>query len=69
MLRHGRTPDDPVVAKALKYLEGFVHDDGGIYAPGSIRQNYETSLAILCFHEANTDGRYDELLKRAKRLR
>ena len=46
LLRHGRTPDDPLVAKSLKYLEGFVHDDGGIYAPGSRYQNYETWLAI-----------------------
>jgi squalene-hopene/tetraprenyl-beta-curcumene cyclase len=66
LLRHDRTPDDPLVAKSLKYLEGFVHDDGGIYAPGSRYQNYETSLAILCFHEANSDGRYDELLKKAE---
>ena len=26
LLRHGRTPDDPVVAKSLKYLEKFVQD-------------------------------------------
>ncbi len=66
LLRHGRTPDDPLVSKSLQYLEGFVHDDGGIYGPGSRYQNYETSLAILCFHEANSDGRYDELLKQAE---
>ncbi len=66
LLRHDRTLDDPLVAKSLKYLEGFVHDDGGIYAPSSRYQNYETSLAILCFHEANSDGRYDELLKKAE---
>lgn len=66
LIRHGRTPNDPLVAKSLKYLEGFVHDDGGIYAPGSRYQNYETSLAILCFLEANADGRYDELLKKAE---
>jgi squalene-hopene/tetraprenyl-beta-curcumene cyclase len=65
LLRHGKSPDDPAVAKALKYLKGFVHEDGGIYAPDSIRQNYETSLAILTFKAANIDGRYDELLKRA----
>jgi squalene-hopene/tetraprenyl-beta-curcumene cyclase len=66
LLRHGRTPSDPLVARSLKYLEGFVHDDGGVYAPGSRYQNYETSLAILCFHEANTDGKYDELLRKAE---
>lgn len=66
LLRSGRTFDDPVVAKALKYLDGFVHDDGGIYAADSRYQNYETSLAILAYHAANTDGRYDELLKKAE---
>lgn len=66
LLRHGRTTSDPSVANALKYLEGFVHDDGGIYAPGSRYQNYETSLGILAFHEANADGRYNELLKKAE---
>jgi squalene-hopene/tetraprenyl-beta-curcumene cyclase len=66
LLRHGRTTSDPSVANALKYLEGFVHDDGGIYAPGSRYQNYETSLGILAFHEANADGRYNDLLKKAE---
>ncbi|MGD9635337.1 MAG: prenyltransferase/squalene oxidase repeat-containing protein, partial [Pirellulales bacterium] len=47
-------------------LDGFVHDDGGIYAPGSRYQNYETSLAILAYHAANSDGRYDERLKKAE---
>ncbi|MGD9634645.1 MAG: hypothetical protein AB7U97_15295, partial [Pirellulales bacterium] len=60
LVRSGGSADDPVVAKALKYLDGFVHDDGGIYAPGSRYQNYETSLAILAYHAANSDGRYDE---------
>jgi hypothetical protein len=65
LLRHGQSPDDAAAAKSLKYLEGFVHDDGGIYAPGSRYQNYETSLAILAFNEANADGRYNDLLKKA----
>jgi len=66
LLRNGRSVDEPVVAKALQYLEGFVHNDGGIYAPGSRYQNYETSLAILAYHAANADGRYDERLKKAE---
>lgn len=65
MLRHGRTPDDPSVAKALKYLEGFVQPTGGIHLKGTFYRNYETSLAILAFAEANKDGRYDKLIKRA----
>ena len=66
MLQSGRTPGEPHVAKALEYVEGFVHDDGGIYAPGSRYQNYETSLAILCFSAANRDGRYNEILRQAE---
>ncbi|MEX0677561.1 MAG: prenyltransferase/squalene oxidase repeat-containing protein [Pirellulales bacterium] len=67
ILRWGRTPDDPLVAKSLKYLEGFVHPDGGIYPEKSRHQNYETCVAIQCFTEANRDGRYDKLIKNADR--
>jgi squalene-hopene/tetraprenyl-beta-curcumene cyclase len=65
ILRHGRSPDDPVVAKALRYLERFVRDDGGVYGEGSNNKNYETSIAVVCFKEANRGGKYDALLKRA----
>jgi squalene-hopene/tetraprenyl-beta-curcumene cyclase len=65
ILRSGRTPQDPLVAKSLKYLEGFVQPDGGIYQPETSYRNYETCLAILCFAEANRDGHYDPLLKKA----
>ncbi|HEX6962888.1 MAG TPA: prenyltransferase/squalene oxidase repeat-containing protein, partial [Lacipirellula sp.] len=68
ILENGRSPSDPVVAKALKYVESHVQPDGGIYAKGSKYKNYETSLAIRAFaaaNEASKDGRYDELLKRA----
>jgi squalene-hopene/tetraprenyl-beta-curcumene cyclase len=65
VLRNGRTVDDPVVAKGLKYLEGFVQPNGGIYDPKSRIQNYETCLGVVCFSEANVKGRYDEILKNA----
>ena len=65
ILRHGRSPDDPVVAKSLKYLEKFVQEDGGIYAPGANNKNYETCIAIVCFKEANRNGKYDRLLAKA----
>lgn len=64
-LRNGKTVDDPVVAKGLKALEGFVKPDGGIYGNGRLR-NYETCVAMLCFKEANKDGRYNETLKKAR---
>lgn len=68
LLRNGRSADDPVVARALKYLEAHVHDDGGIYQDGSRYKNYETSLAIVCFGDANRSGRYNDLLARAEQF-
>jgi squalene-hopene/tetraprenyl-beta-curcumene cyclase len=65
MLRHDLPVDDPAVASALEYLQQFVQPDGGIYAAESLFRNYETSLSILCFVEANRDGRFDELIARA----
>jgi squalene-hopene/tetraprenyl-beta-curcumene cyclase len=49
----------------LKYLEGFVHDDGGVYSDESYYKNYETCLALMAFSEANRGGRYDTLIKNA----
>ncbi len=66
LLRNGGSPDDPAISKSLKYVEGFVHDDGGIYAPDSKYQNYETCMAIMCFAEANRGGKYDKLLAGAE---
>jgi squalene-hopene/tetraprenyl-beta-curcumene cyclase len=68
VLRTGRTPEDPLVAKSLKYLEGFVQPDGGVYQPGAFYRNYETCLALLCFSEANRDHRYDKLVANADRF-
>jgi squalene-hopene/tetraprenyl-beta-curcumene cyclase len=64
-LANGIPVRDPLVARGLDYLQGFVHDDGGIYGTGSLYQNYETCLAILCFSRANGDGRFDKLLQQA----
>ncbi len=68
ILQHGYSPNDPLVAKSLKYLEGFVQSDGGIYQPDTFYKNYETSLCVLCFAEANRNGSYDKLLKGADRF-
>jgi squalene-hopene/tetraprenyl-beta-curcumene cyclase len=65
LLRNGLSPADPLVARSLKYLEGLVQPDGGIYAPGIPYQNYETALAIMCFAEANADHHYDKIIKKA----
>lgn len=65
LLRHGRSPDDPMVARSLKYLESFVQEDGSIAKKSSRLPNYETCLAVMCFSEANRNGRYADILKKA----
>ncbi len=64
MIRHGRSTADPSVARALRYLESFVQPDGGVYAPGSYYQNYETAIALLCFQAADVQ-KYREVIQRA----
>ncbi len=66
LLRNGGNPDDPAIAKSLEYVAGFVHPDGGVYAPESKYQNYETCMVIMCFAEANRDGKYDKHLAGAE---
>lgn len=65
LLRSGRDADDPGVQRALKYLETFVKEDGGVYQPQSLYGNYETCLAIMAFSEANRDGRYQKIIENA----
>lgn len=65
LLRSGVSVDDPAVAKALKNLQTFVRDDGGIYSQDSKHRNYETSIALLAFQAANADGRYKTVIERA----
>lgn len=68
---------DPVIKNALKFIEGNVQPDGGIYAVGSKHRNYETSAAVMALVAANnalasrsaddsTQRRYDSTLKRAE---
>lgn len=68
LLRHGRSPQDPLTAESLKYLEGFVQADGAASSKKSLLRNYETSLALVAFAEANRDGRYDKLIDGAERF-
>lgn len=63
LIRNGYSPDDPVVKKALHYLEQSVKKDGGIY--DKFLANYATSVAIIAFEQANTDHRYDTVMKKA----
>jgi hypothetical protein len=66
MLRTGRGPSDPTVAKGLKYLEEYVQETGGIHKPGGMIPVYETCISLMCFKQANRDGRYNKILKDAE---
>ncbi|NLE39794.1 MAG: terpene cyclase/mutase family protein [Pirellulaceae bacterium] len=68
LLRNGLTVNDPMVEKALEYLESHVRPDGGVHAEGSFFRNYETCLAMTCLIEANREGRYDKVIKNAERF-
>jgi squalene-hopene/tetraprenyl-beta-curcumene cyclase len=63
LIRNGVGPQDPVVAKAMGFLEKTVKKDGGIYEQRL--QNYVTSVALLAFTEMNQDGKYDTIIKNA----
>lgn len=65
LLRSGQAgPADPAVVKGLAYLESFVKPEGGL--PEVPHSNYATSVALMAFHQANTDGRYDAIVKGAQ---
>jgi squalene-hopene/tetraprenyl-beta-curcumene cyclase len=66
VLHNGRTAEDPVVAKGLKYLEKFVQEDGGIYQKDTFHKNYETCISLMAFSAANKSGKYDALVKKAE---
>src|SRR5262249_53931866 len=61
LVRNGKGTDDPVVARALAYLEKNVKKDGGIY--DKKLANYTTSVAVLALKEANAGGKYDTIIK------
>jgi squalene-hopene/tetraprenyl-beta-curcumene cyclase len=63
LVRCGKSISDPVVAKALGYLEKAIQPDGGIYSQGLA--NYTTCLAVLAFKESNADGKYNAAIKAA----
>lgn len=65
LLKHGVPIQNSAVQKSLKYLEGFIQADGGVYPPGSNLRNYETSVAVMCFIQANADGQYDKTIEQA----
>jgi squalene-hopene/tetraprenyl-beta-curcumene cyclase len=68
LLRSGRSPSDPVVARSLKYLESNIRADGGVYREGSNHKNYETCTALVAFQLANADGRYQDTIAKAEKF-
>lgn len=68
LLESGIPASDPVVAKALKRLEGFVQKDGGIYYSKSNHRNYETCISTMAFNLANQEGRYTTIIKNAEKF-
>ena len=67
-LRLGRSPEDPTVAKALKFLEASVQPTGGIHDASGRLKTYETCIAVACLAEANRNGKYDAILKNADKF-
>ena len=68
MMRTGRSPADPQIAKSLKYLEEYVQENGGIYTPGGTITTYETCIVLVCFQEANRDHRYDKIVRSGEKF-
>ncbi|MCY2968476.1 MAG: terpene cyclase/mutase family protein [Planctomycetota bacterium] len=66
LLKSGVEPSDPMIVKALAYLQTALQPDGGIYTKENKVSNYETSVALLAFAAANRDGKYDKLIAGAR---
>ena len=65
LIKNGVPVSHPKVQLGLTYVEQFVRPDGGIYAPNSTLRNYETSVSLMVFHQANVDGKYDMTITKA----
>ena len=58
------TPGESSVTKGLAYLEQFLGPKGGVSEDR--HGNYATSIALLAFQEANSNGRYDRIIKQGQ---
>lgn len=65
LLQSGLSADDTVVQAAFAHLKTHLKSDGGIYETTSNHRNYETSIALMAFESANSDGRHNELIRSA----
>ena len=58
-----QTKIDPMIAKAMGFLETHVQPSGGIYPKALDGQaNYLTSIALVAFVEANENGKYKKTI-------
>jgi squalene-hopene/tetraprenyl-beta-curcumene cyclase len=66
LLKTGRvTPDDPIAAKALKYIESLVNPEKGHIAgkdPKVQLQNYVTSVNVMALVAANRANKYKAVI-------
>jgi squalene-hopene/tetraprenyl-beta-curcumene cyclase len=66
LLKTGRvTPDDPIAAKALKYIESLVNPEKGHIAgkdPKVQLQNYVTSVNVMALVAANRADKYKSVI-------
>jgi squalene-hopene/tetraprenyl-beta-curcumene cyclase len=66
LLQTGKvTPDDPMVAKALKYIESLVNPKAGHIAgkdPAIGLQNYVTSVNVMALQAANKADKYKAVI-------
>jgi len=60
LMRHGVGPEEPMVAKAMAFLEKQVHPEGGVRSERLA--NYVTCVAMMAFKEGNKNGKYDAIL-------
>lgn len=65
LIRNGVPVTNAKVQKAIDYVLEHAREDGGIYSDESTLKNYETSLGLMCLVEANTNGKYDEQIRKA----
>jgi len=60
------TPDDPMIRRALGYIEKLVSSrDGHIAGSAGQLRNYITAVNAMALAAANQGGKYDEVLKAA----
>lgn len=67
LMKNGIPSSHPIVSKSLKYLQTFAQPTGGIHQKETFYKNYETSLSLICFAEAN-DKQYAGIIKNADRF-